>query len=138
MVEAPAIIEKPKVEIDPELLQELNAVVQEEGQVIVHCLYLGIGWEAIRIWPTTFLMDKNSDHSSKLVTVEKITLAPQWQWCRFGPNRFTLIFSGLPRHCEQFDLVEQCEGDGAFVVKDIVRNAQDVYYIRIDSGIQFE
>lgn len=128
------IIERPEVAIDADLLAELKAQVHEEGQVIVHCLYLGMGmgFDAIRIWPSTFLLDQQSSHRSDLVHAENISLAPTWTICHFGLNRFTLVFSGLPRQCEVFDLVEQCEGPGAFCVKDIQRNEADVYYVQIN------
>lgn len=136
-VEAPAIIKKPEVSIDADLLAELKALTYQEGQVVVHCLYLGLGFDAIRIWPSTFLFDLQSPHRSDLVHAEKISLAPTWTPCRIGLNRFTLIFSGLPEDCETFDLIERCEGEGAFIVKGIARNDQDVYYVQINADIQF-
>lgn len=132
----PEIIERPAIEIAPDILKELLSLTQEEGQVVVHCLYNNINPffdSYIRIWPTTWLFDKGSPHRSELVHTEFISLAPEWtavpgldSWF------FTLIFSGLPSSCTLFDLIEDCQGGtGAFVVQNIQRNSNDVYYVRI-------
>lgn len=131
-VATPVIIEKPKVDIAPELLAEIQSQVHEQGQVVVHCLQEVWFPTLIRIWPTTFLFDRHSDHSSRLVHAENITYYPQWKPIDIGENYFTLIFSGLPDHCAVFDLIEQCDNqNGAFRVKGITRNETDVYYVRL-------
>jgi len=131
-MEAPTIITRPKVDIDADLLADLETMVHEQGQVVVHCIYIGLGIELIRIWPTTYLYDLHSDHRSELVHHEKISQAPQWTLCAMGLNHFTLVFSGLPRSCQAFDLIEMCSSEGgAFEVKSIRRNEQDVYYVKI-------
>lgn len=129
---APTIITRPEVEIDQKLLAEIKTLAFEQGQVVVHCLFVGWGVELIRIWPTTYLFDLHSEHRSELVHFENITLAPQWSACAAGPNFFTLIFSGLPKACQVFDLVENCQSEnGAFEVRSISRNEQDVYFVRL-------
>ena len=127
------LITRPKVEIASELKEQLDQFVQEEGQVIVHCLYASIsGLDGIRIWPSTYLYDNSSDHRSNLVHAENISYFPQWTWVGVGENHFTLVFSGLPKSCTSFDLIEDCNGSpGAFKVNGIARNNQDVYYVRI-------
>ena len=106
------VITKPKVNIAPALLEEIQAQVHESGQVVIHFLYNtppGEYSSYIRIWPTTFLYDKGSVHSSELVHVENITYYPQWHECVAGStNFFTLIFSGLPKSCTSFDFIEHC------------------------------
>ena len=131
----PTIIEKPAIEISPDILQELKTLIHEEGQVVVHCLFNNMhpvfdSW--IRIWPSTFLYDKGSSHRSELVHTEHITLAPEWTLVPgFSSYFFTLIFSGLPTSCTVFDLVEDAQGGtGAFEVRNVNRNNQDVYYVR--------
>lgn len=129
---APTIIEKPKVEIAPELLQELETQVQEQGQVVVHCLLEQIFPSYIRIWQTTYLYDQHSPHKSELVHAEKISYYPTWTPTPVGTSYFTLIFSGLPKSCLVFDLIEHCDNEaGAFKVTNITRNETDVYYVRI-------
>lgn len=129
------IITKPKVEIDPSILSEIKTQVHEQGQVVFHCLYHNKYNfpSAIRIWPTTFLMDHHSDHKSGLVHAEKIVYAPTWQ--PVLPNTssyFSLFFTGLPRDCTMFDFVEETGLEsGAFIFKDIPRNSADIYYARI-------
>ena len=129
------IITKPKVEISPELLSELESQVSEEGQVIFHCLYANkYPFEtAIRIWSSTYLHDHNSDHHSKLVHAEKIVYAPEWQIVPpFSASHFSLFFTGLPKSCTVFDFVEETNSEsGAFVFKNIKRNQADVYYAKI-------
>lgn len=127
----PIIIKNPKTYIAPALLEEMETFVAEEGQVIVHGLYRG-GFmvSAIRIWPTTYLNDRDSSHKSELVHFEKISPFPEWT--PVLPGRiftFTLIFSGLPKSCTVFDLNEDIPENDGFYVPNITRNQQDVYYL---------
>ena len=34
----PTVIQKPKVEIAPEIIQKISEQVHEKGQVVVHCI----------------------------------------------------------------------------------------------------
>jgi len=130
------VITKPKVEVSEKLLSEIKSQVHESGQVILHFIYdvpLSLYSSYIRIWPTTYLYDKGSAHTSELIHVENITLYPQWFECQPGGTfYFTLIFSGLPKSCSRFDFIEHCTNQaGAFSVLDIHRNDSDVYYLRM-------
>jgi len=129
---APTIIDKPKVEISPEILNELKELIHEQGQVVVHCIQIADFPSLIRIWPTTHLYDHHSEHVSDLVHAENICYFPKWKAVAEGENYFTLIFSGLPNHCVVFDLIEHCTNEGgAFKVMSITRNESDVYYVRV-------
>ncbi|MBT8234508.1 MAG: hypothetical protein HKO66_14680 [Saprospiraceae bacterium] len=126
------IIKNPKVDISKELLAELETQIHEQGQVVVHCIQETIMPSFIRIWPTTFLYDHHSEHKSELVHAENITYFPNWQIVDKGENYFTLIFSGLPKSCIVFDLIEHCSNEGgAFKALNIVRNKSDVYYVKV-------
>ena len=126
------IIEKPEVEISKKLLHELMSKIHEQGQVIVHCIQRTIYPSFIRIWPTTFLYDHNSEHRSNLVHAENICYFPNWQAVDIGENYFTLIFSGLPKSCSLFDLIEHCSNEGgAFKSLNIKRNKTDVYFVQL-------
>ena len=128
------IITKPKVEIAPDILKKLQSLTKEEGQVIVHCVSGGslLYDSYIRIWTSTYLFDKHSDHTSELVHVENITLAPQWMLVPAGyVAHYSLIFSRLPKSCSLFDLEEVIPQPGGFVAKGIKRNETDVYYVRL-------
>ena len=128
----PTIIENPTIEIAPDLLAELEHQVEEQGQVIVHCLHATTVTAYIRIWPTTYLYDIHTDHASHLVHAEKISYYPIWQKVRPGEAYFTLIFSGLPKSCTVFDLHERCDNEhGAFKVFGINRNKTDVYFVQL-------
>ncbi len=126
-------ITKPKIQIDPGLLSQLVTKTEEMGQVVLHFLFnVPIYSEGtkIRIWPSSYLYDLNSDHVSELVHHENITLYPEWQDIEAGGQRFfSLFFSGLPKSCTLFDFVEECNAQyGAFEVRNIQRNNSDVYY----------
>lgn len=120
--------------ISKEILESLHTKIDEEKQVIVHCCfpaspYLG---NLIRIWSSTFLIDKHSSHRSKLLHAENISIYPEWTPVPFMKDFwFTLIFSGLPKDCTVFDFQEVIPEEGGFFVKSIKRNSSDIYRIKI-------
>lgn len=123
-----------KPEICQEILEALQTEVQEEKQVIVHCCYPATFYvgNLIRIWQSTFLVDERLHHKSHLIHQENISLFPYWT--AVPPMKdfwFTLIFSGLPKECRSFDLREEIPEEGGFLVKNIKRNATDVYRVKI-------
>lgn len=130
--EEPPVITVPAINIDQDLKNELLSKVQEEGTVIVHCTYNSIFGGSVRIWNSTFLVAKPTGERSRLLHAENITFAPMWTptpACkRF---RFTLIFSGLPKGCQYFDLMEDIPEPGGFFIQNINRNQQDVYHVNI-------
>lgn len=88
----------------------------------------------IRIWKTTFLIDRSSGSRSKLLHAENISMAPTWTQIPDGARySFLLIFSGLPKSCKQFDLLEEISEPGGFFIRDISRNDTDVYHIDVSS-----
>lgn len=105
--------------------------VSPEAQVIVHCTVHGMPFLArVRVWPSTFLVCQSTGHSSKLQHAENIVFVPQWQAIpKSGKVNFTLIFSGLPKGCTHFNFAEVIPEAGGWLVKNIKRNAQDVYRI---------
>jgi len=104
--------------------------IKEESQVTIHFKYTGSMWgDKIRIWKSTFLHAKGSSHRSSLVHVENISVHPTWTHVSAGETiNFTLIFSGLPKDCEYFDLIEDIPEPGGFIINDIKRNNSDVYH----------
>ena len=129
---APTIIEKPDVEISPSILEKLRTQTDESGQVIVHCISQArsVYPLLLRVWRTTFLYDLNSSHKSHLVHYENISLAPEWTVIPPGYELYyTLFFSGLPKSCTRFDLVEEIKMPFPFIVRNIRRNNADVYYV---------
>ena len=124
---------KPEVKIDKLSKQKLLNQVQEESQVIVHCTYAGsMNSDRIRIWASTFLYAKDSSHKSELIHVENITLYPMWLDVANGQTiNFTLIFSGLPKNCKLFDMIENIPEPGGFIFENIIRNNTDVYTLEI-------
>lgn len=120
--------------IKPSTRKKLKEQVQEEKQVIVHCHYSCTNPYGmyIRIWPTTYLIARDVQHRSELVHAENIPLAPDWMAVAPGTkSQFTLIFSGLPKDCQRFDLAEIIPQEGGFFVADIARNEMDVYEVEM-------
>ena len=117
---------------EAEIKHKMSEQIETESQVIVHCTVKRYRTSSARIWPTTFLFDKHSDHKSKLLHVENISMYPTWTLLDYSKsNHFTLIFEGLPKSCILFDLREVIPEPGAFVCHNIPRNHSDVYHVYI-------
>jgi hypothetical protein len=107
--------------------------VSASQNVYVHC-YFQNAWDDafIRIWRSTFLVDRNSGEKASLMHAENIAVAPLWMLIRNRKvHRFLLIFSRLPKECSSFDLIEDIPQSGGFCVRQINRNGQDVYHVDI-------
>lgn len=123
---------KPAIDVD--VLTSIDPNSLTDSYVYVHCHYQNVYDEMfIRIWQTTFLIDRASGSRAKLVHVENISYAPVWTHIP-GKQLYTflLIFSSLPKDCKTFDLVEDIPQAGGFFVSGISRNEQDVYHVAID------
>lgn len=125
--ELPAI--KPTVDVDT--LTAIDASTLEDSFVYVHCYFHNAYKDMlIRVWRTTYLIDRSSGSRSKLVHVENISLAPVWTQVPDGSKySFLLIFNALPKSCQLFDLFEDIPQPGGFFVEAIARNKTDVYHI---------
>jgi hypothetical protein len=122
----------PAIQFDDKLKEEILSQIHEEGVVIVHCIYNAEIDGGIRIWNSTFLIDKASGDRSTMHHAENITVAPEWTYVPEGKtHRFTLIFSPLPKSCEFFDLLEDIPQTGGFFIQNIRRNKSDVYSVVI-------
>lgn len=118
----------------PEVIEKIVELplpeAEEKGIVIVHCNFVGEG--AIRIWRSTFLIDRLNNHKSKLLHVENVSLAPQWTIIDTGKEyNFTLYFEGLRKSCKVFDLQEIIPQPGGFFIPSITRNQEDIYRVQI-------
>ncbi|MFN5346736.1 MAG: hypothetical protein ACK44N_11115 [Bacteroidota bacterium] len=121
---------KYSIELDTETATLAADAVAVESQVVVHVSILSSEPVNLRIWGSTYLFDQHSNHHSKLVHFENISLAPTWTSVHTAkPYKFTLLFEGLPQSCIQFDLIEIALGEGCFEFKNITRNQSDVYYV---------
>jgi len=112
----------------PKAKKALKTVESKERQTIVHCIYDPTS--AVRVWPSTFLIEKGTGRRVKLITAFNISFAPEWTF-GLDNNQFTLVFGGLSKGCAMFDLVEDIPLPDPFVVKNIPRNKTDVYEVRI-------
>lgn len=112
---------------------KIDTSVDAEAQVIVHCSVKGAPlMSAVRVWPSTFLVDQGTGYKSQLIHAEGVVFVPEWQLIpESGISRFTLIFGGLPKSCKLFDFQEIIPEPGGWNVKNIKRNKQDVYRIEL-------
>ncbi|MEK6781397.1 MAG: hypothetical protein AABY93_06805 [Bacteroidota bacterium] len=124
---------KPKPEIGMEVLTSIQPHTLEDSHIYVHCYFDNIYKDMlIRIWETTFLIDKASGVRAGLLHAENISIAPQWTLIADGGTfHFLLVFSSLPKSCERFDFIEDITQPGGFFVQDILRNKEDVYHLTI-------
>ncbi|MBL7862836.1 MAG: hypothetical protein JNJ65_16860 [Cyclobacteriaceae bacterium] len=130
VVETPVPV-KPNVE--PDVLTSIEGWTLEDQHVYVHCYFKNEQEEMlIRVWRSTFLIDRASGSRSELIHAENISFAPQWTIIR-GKIIFSflLIFSALPKDCKVFDLVEDIPQAGGFHISGIKRNELDVYHVDI-------
>lgn len=104
-----------------------------DSYVYVHCHFDNKYQDMlIRIWKTTYLLDRHSSSKAELIHAENITYAPLWTLIPDKqPFTFLLIFTGLPKSCKVFDLLEQISEPGGFHVGNIVRNQTDVYHVNL-------
>jgi hypothetical protein len=124
------IIMLPEVELDVKLLTSLKTHELEESQVIVHAhMKIKEPPVRIRIWPNTFLIPNEEGSDAKLIQAIGISFAPEWQLFLNRNHVFTLIFEGLPKDCQTFDLVEDIPLPQSFIHFGINRNRTDVYHL---------
>ncbi len=122
---------KAKPSVDMEVLASIHPELMDDSYVYVHCHFEN-KWQdmLIRIWKTTFIIDRAGGTRSQLIHAENISYAPQWTLIPDNqPFTFLLIFPGLPKSCKMFDMLEDISEPGGFFVKNIERNDQDVYHV---------
>lgn len=120
--------------IGTDVLTSIDPNSLTDAYIYVHCHYENEFDEMfIRVWRSTFLVDRNAGSRAQLVHAENISYAPMWTHIP-GKKTYTflLIFSTLPKDCTVFDLVEEIPQAGGFHVSGIARNEQDVYHVTIE------
>ena len=132
IIESPPVKAKPSVDTD--VLFSIRPELLNDSYIYVHCSVGRADQEMlIRIWRTTYLIAKGNTGKAELVHAENITYAPIWT---IVPENFDyiflLIFTGLPRSCKVFDLVEKINQPGNFYIPNIVRNESDVYHVNLN------
>ncbi|MCX6250187.1 MAG: hypothetical protein NTX61_05485 [Bacteroidetes bacterium] len=127
---------RPFIELDEKIKAELLNQVEEQGTVIVHCSFSAPIDISIRIWNSTFLVDRVSGSKSQLLHALNISYAPHWELVKAGTTkRFILIFSSLPKTCEVFDFIEEVPDSFGFEIYGIKRNSSDVYNVSINDSV---
>ncbi|MEI6140344.1 MAG: hypothetical protein WCP85_13835 [Mariniphaga sp.] len=105
--------------------------IEAERQIVIHCRCdsRGIRDEWIRIWKTTYLIDRISKYKSELLFAYNISFYPDRDLLPCNSSKkFTLVFSSLPKNCQVFDLIEVTDDNGEFISKGIIRTNEDIYY----------
>jgi hypothetical protein len=134
MPRTPTIAEPPvkaKPSVDMEVLASIHPELMDDSYVYIHCHFDNHTENMlIRIWRTTFIIDKSTSARGQLIHAENISYAPQWTMVPdHQPFSFLLIFPRLPKSCTQFDMIEEIDQPGGFWVKNIQRNETDVYHV---------
>lgn len=118
--QSPASVVLPVVEVAP--------VVRPSDPVVVHVDCAAGYARSIRIWQSTFLLDRDSSHTSAMVGFENISLYPHWQRVSGRrAHRFTLLFEPLPKSVRVFDLSEIIPEPRGWHFPAIRRNEEDIY-----------
>ncbi|MEP5255477.1 MAG: hypothetical protein ABJQ39_10500 [Winogradskyella arenosi] len=97
---------------------------------IINCKSIENKDEKLRIWPTTYLIDKSTNTKYKLLNANGISIYPEWSILKKGET-FSLIFEKLPPECSTFSLVEEIPESDGFLVENIKRNNSEFYEIEI-------
>ncbi|MBU3676079.1 MAG: hypothetical protein FGM54_02720 [Chitinophagaceae bacterium] len=124
----------PLISIEDELKESIQNQQDLEKQVILHILVPARRYfNQLRIWPSSYLIDCQSTHQSKLLWAENISIMPTWTFIfPYQETRFTLHFEALPKSCSQFDFIEQIPEPGGFEIRNIIRNRTDIYHLTLD------
>jgi hypothetical protein len=122
-----------KPAVDPQVVTSIDPAINEDSHVYIHCHFKNTEQGMlVRIWRTTFLIDHSSGSRSSLMHAENISLAPQWTMIPENSKySCLLIFSALPKSCQQFDFKEEITQPGGFFVRNIARNETDVYHVNL-------
>ncbi len=125
----------PEIKISDLARKSLLEYQAEEGQVIVHVMYLPsplFEEVGIRIWPTTYLVPHDGGIRGQLVSADNIAVYPNWQFIKpCKPHYFTLLFTPLPKNCRIFNLIEEIPQPNGFQINNIQRNQEDVYEVQL-------
>ena len=109
---------------------EVAAETRPLEPVVVHVRCAPHYSDALRIWQSTFLLDRDSAHTSSKIGFENISLYPDWTRVPFGrAYRFTLLFEPLPKSVQVFDLSEIIPEPRGWHFPAIRRNQEDVYWL---------
>lgn len=116
----------PVILADPEVAAEVRRL----DPVVVHVRCAPNYADGLRIWQSTFLLDRDSSHTSPMIGFENISLYPHWTRVPPGRSyRFTLLFEPLPKSVQVFDLSEIIPEPRGWHFPAIRRNQEDVYWL---------
>ena len=111
---------------------EIAAEVRPLDPVVVHVRCAPNYGHSLRIWQSTFLLDRDSAHTSSMIGFENISLYPHWMSIPHGrAHQFTLFFEPLPKAVRVFDLSEIIPEPRGWHFPAIRRNQEDVYWLNL-------
>ncbi len=120
----------PSPTIFPEV--EIAEEARPLDPVVVHVRCAPRYSYALRIWQSTFLLDRDSAHTSAMIGFENISLYPDWTSIPYGQAyQFTLFFEPLPKSVQVFDLSEIIPEPRGWHFPAIRRNEADVYWLSL-------
>jgi hypothetical protein len=109
---------------------EIEVEVRPLDPVVVHVRCAPNYSHSLRIWQSTFLLDRDSPHTSSMIGCENISLYPHWMSIPHGrPHQFTLFFEPLPKSVQVFDLHEIIPEPRGWHFPAIRRKQEDVYWL---------
>lgn len=116
------------------------------SQVIMHCFHYGCDSECgktirceIKLHPGMQLVPVEGGEPSTLLHTYKIKLPPAKNYKMDYCTEFTLVFSGLPKHCKSFHFIEPDDSiSQGWVIRNIKRSATDVYKLTLSNHASWE
>ena len=109
-----------------------DTTVAPLAPVVVHVTVPPYSAELIRIWQSTFLLDRDSTHTSRLIGFERVALYPHWTIIDYTqPHIFKLVFEGMPKQVRSFDLAEIIPEPNGFRIEAIARRPSDIYEVEL-------
>ena len=101
--------------------------LESNGQITVHIRIKSSG--LIRIWPCIKLRCQQTGKEAKFVHALHVGIYPHWMLLTAG-SVYTLVFEKLDNHCNVFDVLEDIPEHGGLCIRNLNRNADDVYRLQ--------
>lgn len=124
------------IKVNDKEMRQLHEQAAEKGQVIFHCYHHSCydfcsGSCQVSLNPGVLLMPHEGGEPSSLLHLYNMELAPLFIKKVYDLTNFTIVFSGLPKHCDHFDFIEPDDDGAGWELTDIARNKSNVYKLYI-------
>ena len=101
--------------------------LESNGQITLHLRTKSNG--LFRIWPCIKLRCQQTGKEAKFVHALHVGIHPHWMLLTAG-SVYTLVFEKLDSDCKVFDVLEDIPEHGGLCIRDLHRNADDVYRLQ--------